>query len=44
MVFFLNVFKINKNYIKAMSRLVILANGFPNFIKVAITGTIAKKI
>ena len=43
-IFPLGVFKINKDYTKAMSRLIILANGFPNLIKAAITRVVAKRI
>ena len=43
-IFPLNIFKINKDYIKAMSRLIILANGFPNLIKAAIISAMAKRI
>ena len=43
-IFPLNIFKTNKDYTKAISQLIILANGFPNLIKAAITGAITKRI
>ena len=43
-IFPLGVFKTSEDYIKAMSQLIILVNGFLDFIKVAIAGAVAKRI